>query len=76
MLHLVFLTLGLIVASSLLLAILHRGFVRGITWFDDRNEARERAEAAARARYERERREAAQAKNAAKEDEWAEIIDV
>lgn len=76
MLHLILLTLGLIVASSLVLLILHRGFVRGITWFDDRNEARERAEAAMRARYERERREAAHTKDAVKDDEWAEIIDV
>jgi len=84
MMTLVLLALGLIVATWFLWFILERGFMSGISWFDDRNAEREREAEKQRARI----KERARATKLARygrasapvkredDEEWAEYIDV
>ncbi len=86
MLSLVLLTIGLSVASCVLILLLHYGFVRGISWFDDRSTQREHLRDEAHRQFGGKRRAATNnpapthdvtAKVVREDDEeWAEYIDV
>jgi len=80
MFTLVLLTLALSFAGFAIVALLHRGFVSSVSWFDDRNSDKERARIEAHKRMVAQQRRRAHEPEPRKEqpdeDEWAEYIDV
>lgn len=77
MFTLVLLTLALSFAGFAIVALLHRGFVSGVSWFDDRNAEKERARLEAHRRFVAQQRTPKPASRMEQQDdEWAEYIDV
>lgn len=81
MVTLVLITLALSFASFAIVALLHRGFVRSVSWFDNRNAEKERARIEAHRSFLAQRRKrtpeiAPHREQQDDTEEWAEYIDV